>query len=94
MDGGDMMRYAEYVPKDKVKSDAEIDRGLVGFCFHSWIFSGVMLSQKCYFNPDVRLCNGVWDIFTQQTANAFFRLANVKKLFRLSCHIIDGLRYK
>lgn len=59
MDGGDLMRYAEYVPKDMVKSDAEIDRRLVGFGFHSRDFSGVTLSQKCYFNPDVRLCDGV-----------------------------------
>ncbi|XP_070831996.1 dnaJ homolog subfamily C member 15 [Chaetodon trifascialis] len=30
MDGGDMMRYAEYAPKRKVRSDAEIDRRLGG----------------------------------------------------------------
>lgn len=31
---GDMMRHAEYSVKDKMKSDAEIDRTLVGFGFH------------------------------------------------------------
>ncbi|KAA8587893.1 hypothetical protein FQN60_001087 [Etheostoma spectabile] len=30
VDGGDMMRYAEYTPKDNVRSDAEIDRRLGG----------------------------------------------------------------
>ncbi|XP_041807145.1 dnaJ homolog subfamily C member 15 [Chelmon rostratus] len=30
VDGGDMMRYAEYVPKTNVRSDAEIDRRLGG----------------------------------------------------------------
>uniref|UniRef100_A0A3Q3Q1Q7 J domain-containing protein n=1 Tax=Monopterus albus TaxID=43700 RepID=A0A3Q3Q1Q7_MONAL len=29
VDGGDMMRYAEYTPKSNVRSDAEIDRRLV-----------------------------------------------------------------
>lgn len=31
---GDMMRHAEYSVKDKMKSDADIDRTLVGFGFH------------------------------------------------------------
>ncbi|GAA6219667.1 dnaJ homolog subfamily C member 15 [Lates japonicus] len=30
MDGGDMMRYAEYTPKTQTRSDAEIDRRLGG----------------------------------------------------------------
>ncbi|KAG7220351.1 hypothetical protein INR49_010187 [Caranx melampygus] len=30
VDGGDMMRYAEYTPKSSVRSDAEIDRRLGG----------------------------------------------------------------
>ncbi|XP_071759820.1 dnaJ homolog subfamily C member 15 [Centroberyx gerrardi] len=30
MDGGDMMRYAEYTPKTNVRSEAEIDRRLGG----------------------------------------------------------------
>ncbi|XP_022596280.1 dnaJ homolog subfamily C member 15 [Seriola lalandi dorsalis] len=30
MDGGDMMRYAEYTPKTTARSDAEIDRRLGG----------------------------------------------------------------
>uniref|UniRef100_UPI0037E7C556 dnaJ homolog subfamily C member 15 n=1 Tax=Semicossyphus pulcher TaxID=241346 RepID=UPI0037E7C556 len=30
VDGGDMMRYAEYAPKTSVRSDAEIDRRLGG----------------------------------------------------------------
>nr|XP_020465142.1 dnaJ homolog subfamily C member 15 [Monopterus albus] len=30
VDGGDMMRYAEYTPKSNVRSDAEIDRRLGG----------------------------------------------------------------
>lgn len=35
VDGGDMMRYAEYSPKTTARSDAEIDRRLVSFCFHT-----------------------------------------------------------
>lgn len=31
---GDVMRYAEYSVKEKMKSDADIDRRLVGFSFH------------------------------------------------------------
>lgn len=35
VDGGDMMRYAEYTPKTNVRSDAEIDRRLVRMCFRT-----------------------------------------------------------
>uniref|UniRef100_A0A3B4YIH2 DnaJ (Hsp40) homolog, subfamily C, member 15 n=1 Tax=Seriola lalandi dorsalis TaxID=1841481 RepID=A0A3B4YIH2_SERLL len=34
MDGGDMMRYAEYTPKTTARSDAEIDRRLVSIFRH------------------------------------------------------------
>lgn len=52
---GDLMRHAEYSVKEKMKSDADIDRRLVGFSFHSQDFSGVSLLWKCCFNPGVRL---------------------------------------
>lgn len=32
VDGGDMMRYAEYAPKSSARSDADIDRRLVSVC--------------------------------------------------------------
>lgn len=55
---GDLMRHAEYSVKDKMKSDADIDRRLVGFCFHREDTRDVTLLRKCCFNPDVRLASG------------------------------------
>ena len=53
VDGGDMMRYAEYAPKTNVRSDAEIDRRLVSVSFHPEDHRGV-----CQTKPVMSvLCN-------------------------------------
>lgn len=52
---GDLMRHAEYSVTDKMKSDADIDRRLVGFGFYPKDTRDVALLWKCSFNPDVRL---------------------------------------
>lgn len=35
VDGGDMMRYAEYSPKPDARSDADIDRRLASTCCYA-----------------------------------------------------------
>lgn len=52
---GDLMRHAEYSVKEKMKSDADIDRRLVGFGYRHSDFSGVCSQWKYCFNPGVRL---------------------------------------
>lgn len=52
---GDLMRHAEYSVKDKMKSDADIDRRLVGFGSHPEDTLDVTLLRNSCFNPNVRL---------------------------------------
>lgn len=54
VDGGDLMRYAEYAPKTNVKSDAEIDRRLVNIC----VFVESVKECNVTVNPNDRLRNG------------------------------------
>uniref|UniRef100_A0A672YFL2 J domain-containing protein n=1 Tax=Sphaeramia orbicularis TaxID=375764 RepID=A0A672YFL2_9TELE len=50
VEGGDLMRYAEYSPKTNVRSDAEIDRQLVSisrrYAFQLWKPLGQVFSEK------------------------------------------------
>lgn len=61
-DGGDMMRYNEYTPKTKVRSDAEIDRRLVSICFHTGQVRGVGQTEAVgVFTPPARVSGNLND---------------------------------